>query len=340
MKYDSIASFIDNKVNNIEGTISKLKSISFDSIWSGGSYQSLTTSINTKIDEVETGIKNIKQYAQALFKLQEYKSVQKEIANLQAALASLPEGEEYDGQRASLQQQISALTENLRVLRIFISKTLGEALIGTKYEHIYFKEYDGFVVDVNKFEELFDQRKLKKISDGVTLYDYVAKEDVQERLNEIKSIYVGRDAAVNCALGIMEIAADKGLKLDYDWGGGHNTAIPNVDYVARGVDCSGFVSWAIDQGSKETFLSRTTGSLLRVGNGIDYTEAQAGDILVFNNGSVGHVVMIVENDPEAKEFLVVEAAGSENGVLMQTRSYSSLRRGNYIARDLTELYGN
>ena len=232
------------------------------------------------------------------------------------------------------------LTETLRILRIFISKTLGEALIGTKYEHIYFKEYDGFVVDVNNFEGLFENRQLKKIPDGITLYDYVAKENVQKRLNEIKSIYVGRDAAVNCALGIMEIAADKGLKLDYDWGGGHNTPIPNVDYVARGVDCSGFVSWAIDQGSKETFLSRTTGSLLRVGKGIDYTEAQAGDILVYNDGTAGHVVMVVENDQEAKEFLVVEAAGSEIGVLMQTRSYSSLRRGNYIARDLTELYGN
>ena len=50
--------------------------------------------------------------------------------------------------------------------------------------------------------------------------------------------------------------------------------------------------------------------------------------------------MVVENDPETKEFLVVEAASSESGVLMQTRSYSSLRSGNYIARDLTELYGN
>ena len=115
---------------------------------------------------------------------------------------------------------------------------------------------------------------------------------------------------------------------------------PNVDYVVSGIDCSGFVSWAINQGSKETFLSRPTGSLLRVGNSIDYTEAQAGDILVFNNGSEGHVVMVIENDPEAKEFLVVEASGSNDVVLMQTRSYSSLRKNNYIAKDLTELYGN
>ena len=74
MRYDSVATSIDKNANDAEGTISKLKSISFDSIWSGGSYQSLTTAINTKIDEVETGIKNIKQYAQALFKLQEYKN--------------------------------------------------------------------------------------------------------------------------------------------------------------------------------------------------------------------------------------------------------------------------
>ena len=340
MKYDSIASFIDNKVNNIEGTINKIRSISFDSVWSGGSYQSLTTSINTKIEEVETGSKKLRHYAQALFKLQEYKNVQKEIASLQAALASLPDTKEYDGERASLQQQISALQQTLRTLRSFISKTLGEALIGTKYEAIYYKEYNGFVVDVNKFEDLFDNGQLKKIPEGISLYDYYTEEEVDKRLREIKDIYVGRKAAVNCALGIMEMDANKGLKLDYKWGGGHDSPIPNVDYVVSGIDCSGFVSWAIDQGSKETFLSRPTGSLLRVGNSIDYTEAQAGDILVFNNGSEGHVVMVIENDPEAKEFLVVEASGSNDVVLMQTRSYSSLRKNNYIAKDLTELYGD
>ena len=132
--------------------------------------------------------------------------------------------------------------------------------------------------------------------------------------------------------------ADEKLKLDYDWGGGH-TSVTSTDAVATGTDCSAFASWAINQGAAENFNTQSTAGLIGVGSQTSFEDAQQGDILVYRNNSQGHVVMIIDNDPETQQFLVAEAASPDTGVVMKTRSYASLA-GIYQARDLSSIYND
>ena len=213
MKYDSVATSIDKNANDAEGTINEIKSISFDSIWSGESYQSLTTSLKKKVDELDIKIQNIKQYAVVLSKLQEYKSCQEELASLQAALASLPDEEEYDGQRASLEQQIKVLQEKINTLRTFITQILSSILSDTKYEYIH---YADFVIDIKNSEyyteEEFERKKNVKSKWETNFLDAA--------LGTLK--YVGEDGRVTketwCDLdptNLARLMRKQGIDLDF-----------------------------------------------------------------------------------------------------------------------------
>lgn len=344
MGYSSIASSIRNKAKTVDTVLSSVKGISFDGVWSGDAYSTQSTKLAESLTSISSQKELALKLADSLDKLQQYKDNKEKIESLQKELNSLTDNEDNASTISSLRSQISQLQTTNNTLRSDIGAFVsGFSTVSTKYEvvnHEVSTDYDDYVVDLADMLTLFNSGTLTKIPDSgkSSLYNYYSQEEVDARISEIKSQYSGRDAAVNCALGIIDMAADVGLKLDYDWGGGHTT-VTDVDHVATGTDCSAFASWAINQGASSTFNTKTTAGLINVGTQISYEDAQKGDILVYNSGGKGHVVMIVDNDPETQQFLVVEASGSNSGVIMQTRSYASLS-GTYQARDLSSIYND
>ncbi|MGN1371618.1 MAG: NlpC/P60 family protein [Candidatus Coprovivens sp.] len=344
MGYSSIASSIRNKVKSVDTALSSVKGISFTGVWSGDAYNTQSSNLNDSLNNISAQRDLAIKLADALDKLQQYKDNKEKIESLQSQLNSLANTEENASLISSLRNQISQLQSANNTLRSDIGAIVsGFSSVSTKYEEVKYEantDYMDYVVDLADMLTLFNSGSLTKIPDSGknSLYDYYSEEEVDAKLNEIRSKYSGREAAVNCALGIMEMAASVGLKLDYDWGGGHTT-VTDVDHVATGTDCSAFASWAINQGASSTFNTKTTAGLINVGTQVSYEDAQKGDILVYNSGGNGHVVMIVDNDPDTQQFLVVEASGSNSGVIMQTRSYASLS-GTYQARDLSSIYNN
>lgn len=343
MNYSSIASTIRSNVSSLEQSISNINDISFAGIWSGDAYNNLSSNLKTSVSNINTQKETALKYADALDKLQEYKEQKETFDSLKTDLANTPNNEENASVRSDLNNKINTLGSSLSSLKTEIQSLLnGISSVGKEFEIIDYQvsdDYSGYVVDLYDFLNLFNSGTLTKMSDsgnGSSLYDYYSKEEVESRINEIKSQYSGRSAAVNCALGIMDMAADVGLKLDYDWGGGHST-VTSTDAVATGTDCSAFASWAINQGANGTFNTQSTAGLVNVGTQTSFENAQQGDILVYRNNSSGHVVMIIDNDPETQQFLVAEAANPETGVVMKTRSYASLA-GKYQARDLSSIY--
>lgn len=345
MDYGAIASDIRASVNSLNSE--EIKSLEFDAIWSGKVHDSLTNNLTLAVSNIEKQKKSANTFADALDKLQKYKDNKEKIESLTTTLNNTADIPENASTRKSLISQINQLTTDNVSLKSSIESLLGTiSSVGTEFDVITYdasegEDYKGYVVDLYDMLKLFTTNSLTKLPDGgsgSSLYDYYSKEQVEAKMNEIKSQYKGRDAAVNCALGIMEMAAAVGKKLDYDWGGGH-TAVTSLDQVATGTDCSSFASWAINQGANSTFNTLTTAGLINVGTNVKYENAQKGDILVYNSGGNGHVVMIVDNDPEKQQFLVAEASGSNAGVIMKTRSYSSLT-GTYQARDLSSIYNN
>lgn len=345
MNYSSIASSIRSAISSLEQCVSDVKSISFSGVWSGDAYNNLSSNLNTSVSNISTQKDESLKYADALDKLQEYKDKKETYDNLNNELNGIPNNAENASARHNLINEINSLGTSLSSLKSEIQSLLsGISSVGTEFEIINYQvsdNYSEYVVDLYDFLNLFNSGTLTKMSDsgtGSSLYDYYSKEEVDNKINDIKSQYSGRSAAVNCALGIMEMAADVGVKLDYDWGGGH-TSVTSTDAVATGTDCSAFASWAINQGAAETFNTQSTAGLIGVGSQTSFEDAQQGDILVYRNNSQGHVVMIIDNDPETQQFLVAEAASPDTGVVMKTRSYASLA-GIYQARDLSSIYND
>lgn len=346
MSYSSIAQNIRNKVDLLNLSISNCEGINFDTVWAGDAHANLTSNLETAFKSIKTQRDNALTLADALDDLQIYKNNVESIEDLNYSLSNTPNTPENQEAIRRYNNQISGLQTTNSTLRTSIQTAINSiSSVSTQFELVNYEpsnNYKDYAVDLSEMLMLFESGALTKLSDNNgssdSLYDYYTEAEVDSMIAGIKEKYSGRDAAVNCALGVMQMAADVGLKLDYDWGGGHTT-VTDIDAVATGVDCSAFASWAINQGAASTFNTRCTDSLIYVGDRVSYEEAQKGDILVYNSGGEGHVVMIVDNDPETQQFLVVEASGRNAGVIMQTRSYASLS-GTYQARDLSSIYND
>ena len=139
---------------------------------------------------------------------------------------------------------------------------------------------------------------------------------------------------------IGELGDNYGVKVPYYWGGGHydgvvvgalgywgsdpkcTTYANNQTYDYCGLDCSGFVPWAIKNGgfnigqrlaSDFYKLSGAEKVTLKSGEAV----LEPGDLLE----SDGHVVLVVAVDESSKQYICAEASGNAQGVLFTRRSF-------------------
>lgn len=142
----------------------------------------------------------------------------------------------------------------------------------------------------------------------------------------------------------------QGVYLNYYWGGGHgsdstltgankswgsnpgrNTYNPNTHY---GMDCSGFVSWAIRNGCNPGYGAKTT-HYMNHGRSISVNEAKPGDIML--NPSL-HVRLVVKNNGNGTVITAEETSGKNNewGLIFTQQSveagYSYIDMSNYYKK--------
>ena len=352
MSYASIASEVKSLNSTFVSYVSSnFKVADFSNVWTGPAATTLLDDMKSTIDKVTQNTGYVDSFVSALQDLETYKtkklSLNTKNDNLkskQSQLANTPNDEKHanlistlNGQISTLQTDINKLETELKTLKQKIVSSLGSvSSIGStatvKSSVDASSDLDGYVVDLYELLSTFESGKLSQMNGS--LYDYYSKEEVQATLDDVQSKYSGRDAAVNSALAIISLASAKGKKLDYVYGGGHNSsAVTSTDNVATGVDCSAFVSWAVQQGATSEFSTTTAAYLCNRGSYTTYENAKKGDILVCG----AHAILIVDNDPEAKAFLVAEATSSGGGVVIRKRTYSSVN-GEYQVRDLSSVY--
>lgn len=132
-----------------------------------------------------------------------------------------------------------------------------------------------------------------------------------------------------------------GYGIDSSWG----TNTGRSDYPLNGLDCSGFISWAIHNGGYTYDVRSAKGwgdaGIKRPWNkGTFDSSAQPGD-LIYNapassNGTTGHIRMIVDITSEG--YVVAEASGRKNGVRVTNISFTST--GSYYLVDMSNYYAN
>ncbi len=132
-----------------------------------------------------------------------------------------------------------------------------------------------------------------------------------------------------------------GYGIDSTWG----TNTGRSDYPMNGLDCSGFISWAIHNGGF-TYDTRSAQGWGKASNSRSWSKgkyddaAQPGD-LIFNapqsaNGTTGHIKMIVAVTSDG--YVVAEASSRNNGIRITNVSFTST--GPYSLVDMTNYYAN
>lgn len=341
MDYSKIANNLKDNITSLTEALKSVQEVSFDGIWSGDAYNNLTSSLKTIVSSGTTQKDLLNNLVSALDKLQVYKNNCKKIDSLESSISSTM----TESDRADVYSAISGLKKDNNNLKSNINKLL-ETITGvsTNYEVIDYNvdtdnDYKQYAVDINELYDLFASGSLKKIEyRSDSLYNYYSRDEAHRIINSINEQYDGREAAVNCALGVIQMAASVGKKLNYYLRENTN-ALLTLDDVANYSDCVSFASWALSQGSNKVTKTFNTTEFSNLGTKINYADAKQGDIFTTKySGSGGHVMLVVDNSPENGCALVAEAGGRDRGVVLTRIKYSTLEDKNYSARDLTDLY--
>lgn len=159
----------------------------------------------------------------------------------------------------------------------------------------------------------------EKASANTTSVAELTIAEINERLNaeEESSIFDKTMlSADKCYLTeqLLNVAADyTGTK--YVWGG----------MSRSGMDCSGFVKTAFD--TFEIDLPRTSREMSRMGEKIDKSEAQPGDLIFFKNGGnrvINHVGIVVEVNEDEIKFI---HSSTSRGVIISSTKQAYYKRG-------------
>ncbi len=171
------------------------------------------------------------------------------------------------------------------------------------------------------------------------LNDYLEKE-----MKKNNGSYSDRVAAAGQSL--VYWFEQNGLYLGYYWGGGHEVfSGANSEWGKEkwadghghsyyGMDCSGFVSWAIRTACpNQSGFSDVAVSFLSLGNQISLSEAKPGDVIA----SSGHVMLVVKNNGDGT-VTVAEEGGQSDGLVFSTVGESRMSYGGRSVIDMSGWY--
>lgn len=191
--------------------------------------------------------------------------------------------------------------------------------------------------------------------------------------SEVEKAGIGtRNAVIAAAVNLIGSLAEKGYKLNYQWGGKYQAigikpdwgthiknsycdvsyksinsdiSVCHTNYSWTSFDCSGFVTWAIINGMQGT---NSTGGIQVNQSNIFNSKATSlnSDKAVCKVGGVlqssGHIVLVVGHDDANKQYIVAESTGSRintgyGGVKL---SYYPYGKEGYWCSNLDDIYGD
>lgn len=117
MDYASKASSIEANIEELQSVIESLNNTTMDTVWHGDVASTQLTKLDDYINLLDQEKTKIQNYAQTLYKLQEYKDNKNRIDNIRNQINSLPNDESYNSTRNSLYSDMSSLESNNSTLK-------------------------------------------------------------------------------------------------------------------------------------------------------------------------------------------------------------------------------
>ena len=230
MSYSTTASSIRNKASSLTDAITQLSQINFDSIWKGAAHDGLTNALSDAINRLRQEYDVVNAFASILDSVQLYKDNHRKIQSLVSQYNNTPNTQENLSYKKNLYSSWESLVSENKTLKTKINNALsaiGTESVDIKTININVTSTASYIVDIQALLAKFDSKQLKKLDTGDSLYNYVSETEVRTILTNIQNNYSGREAAVNSALAMLNIAAEQGFKLDYE----HKATNPYVPYV-------------------------------------------------------------------------------------------------------------
>lgn len=159
--------------------------------------------------------------------------------------------------------------------------------------------------------------------------------------NVKKAGYGTRAGVVAAAVTLIaELGNNYGVKVPYYWGGGHadgvvdgalgywgstqcHTYANNQSYNYCGLDCSGFVPWAIKNGGFN--IAQMLAGNFQNMSGVQKVSLSSSAVLEPGDllESSGHIVLVVGIEESTGNYICAEASGNAAGVLFTRRPFNS-----------------
>ncbi len=138
----------------------------------------------------------------------------------------------------------------------------------------------------------------------------------------------------NPVLAVLDMAAKKGLKFDFDGDGTYES----LEDIVSGKDGNAFASWALNQETPNGVSMKTLPSFISSGAKTSFAKCKPGDLLVKHTGEDKHIYIVIKNDVTGQRFILADGVGNGDEVRLCEQSYSKLS-GTYVARDMSQVYG-
>ena len=261
---------------------------------------------------------------------------------------------------------------NGNYIDIFDSINYEDTIDGITLKSEKMKELNSYIVSIlkssgniicsNGFTGSIDETKLNGGNGAILskpLIDVIGEDKLNEwnstLLNASQGYYGTGLGPANAAASLIDLGLSEGFIFPYFWGGGHGGQVfgisgswgasrtitaggsnqqPVSSNQPSGMDCSGFVSWALNNGGCRSFTPTTAAGFMNLGNKISPEKAQAGDIAA----STTHVVIIIENT--GTSLKVAEAKNPSKGIVFSEDDYSKYKSNGYTVRDMSSYYAN
>ena len=326
---------INKNFINYNKTISSIN----NSVWEGMSKDNLVAKSEEFVSEYKPPINSqMSDFAAAVDLNKEYEKLKEDSESAKKSLTRVSESgnenliNELKTKIASFEIKMNSFKKEIESLLENIKSQVLESATSIMYGNL----------DINAIVESIDKDELRKLGDNENLASFYEEGYIQNIMDDIKnSKYLsGREKAVKSALTLIQLAADKGVKLDYDFGGGHVSGSVTTNMVLSGVDCSSFASFIINQGTSHDVISMDTGCLANKYSKYttDYSNAKPGDLLNVHSSKGKHVEIIIENHPEEGYFITAEARSSDSGIELNRTSYNECKSCGQNVYNMDDVY--
>ena len=134
--YSDVSKNMNGGRGDIKSSVSEIKNVSFDGVWSGSAHKNLTGALETVLANADKQQTNLETFEQAMTKLQKYKENKIKIDELNAAISKIviPTDDEEAAAAAAAQKAALEAERNATKQAMEQLKTVAKANVDRTFK--------------------------------------------------------------------------------------------------------------------------------------------------------------------------------------------------------------